>query len=1494
MKLVLLPKWFRRMSFRRQLVLAVVFGVVSTVLLSALGSSWQATRQIRQTLINQGARAAENLARQARLGLLLDSTDNAAAAVDNTLSFQDVVRVEIWHANGRLLIAREKGTAPVVSKDVVVYPGREGAVLEKETENAWHFVATVFAKDDTPSPFEVTPRDEEVLGYVRILLSKDTLAQLMANVFIINLLLAFFFALVFVTGIRLLTARLTRPLTELSDAMARAERGEAKVRAHIEGASDIVNMAHAFNSMMSVLEQRETELRNARDEALRFAKLKTQFATTVSHEIRTPLNGVIGTLDMLMASQLPERQKQFVEIAWDSSRYLLDLVNDILDISKLEAGKLELEHGPFDIRDTVEEAIELLAQQAHQKGLELGYVVTGDVPPRLMGDAPRIRQVLINLIGNAVKFTDSGEIAVHVSAGADNALPRLHIEVRDTGIGIATEARTRIFDSFTQADTSTTRRHGGSGLGLAICRHLVVLMGGEIGVESEVGNGSRFWFTLPLEAAAAGAAPPREAKIPRGDNRRVLIVEESTIVSHFLKHSLESWGYACQTARGADEAMTALTEAIARHAGVDVVILDTVFATIAGGQLLTRIRADSTLRATRVIAMNRLGVADPPAADQADACLTKPLRLERLLDAIAAVTGTSALTTKPALRAGEAEHRLHRVLVVEDNRTNQTVACAMLGMLGCHSEVAANGHEALRAFKRQGWDMVLMDCSMPGMDGYEVTEAVRAYEAERAAARTPIIAMTANTQSSDIERCLACGMDDHLPKPLTLGSLAAKVKRWVPEHQIDLPQDTPRMTDIGAERTAEPLDPAIFNKLREALGGVLGQMIQPFLEDIPTYMDEMRAALAAGENERLRRAAHAIKGASSNLGAITLSLMAKSVEDRVDIGQLAGMPEALEQINAEFARVRQALLAELKTEPPPPIEISDQGALVLVVDDDRSTRSALRYALQRNGFRVEEATDGAQALALLDRVRPDAILMDALMTNMDGFTACAKLQEMPHARDIPVLMITALEDSQSIERAFAAGASDYISKPIHLAVVNQRVKRVIEATRAERHVRHLAYNDALTGLPNRVLFGDYLGQAIARAESRSQALAVLFLDLDRFKFVNDTLGHEIGDRLLKSVARRIQQCVRTDDCVARLGGDEFTVVLEDLPSVAGASNAAQKICRSLSTAFEIDGHDIFVSTSIGISLYPADGTDSSTLLRHADTAMYRAKNDNTGFQFYEAGMEVAVSEHLRMESALRHALERNEFVLHYQPYAETAGGRIVGAEALVRWRHPARGLVPPDEFIPLAEETGLIIPLGEWVLRHACRQAARWHAAGATSMNISVNLSGTQLRQPSFGETLEALLKETGLPAAALTLEITESVLMEHASETITTLQRLKEIGVTLAIDDFGTGYSSLAYLKRFPVNLLKVDRTFTRDVTTDPDDAAIVTGMIALAHSLRLRVVAEGVETQAQRDFLAHLGCDFLQGHFLSEPLADEAFEQKVLAPHFPTNILTLRPKRH
>jgi len=421
---------------------------------------------------------------------------------------------------------------------------------------------------------------------------------------------------------------------------------------------------------------------------------------------------------------------------------------------------------------------------------------------------------------------------------------------------------------------------------------------------------------------------------------------------------------------------------------------------------------------------------------------------------------------------------------------------------------------------------------------------------------------------------------------------------------------------------------------------------------------------------------------------------------------------------------------------------------------------------------------------------------------------------------------------------------------------------------AEQRIAHMAHHDALTGLPNRVLLRDRIQQAIAHAHRSGSQLAVLFIDLDRFKTINDSLGHQLGDRLLQSVASRILVCVREGDTVARVGGDEFVIVIPGLQSSSDASTVAAKILDVLASAFHLHGNDLHVAASIGISLYPADGADAETLMRNADTAMYHAKDSGRGnFQFFTQHMNVAAQQRLTLETALRRAIENREFELHYQPLFDLRDRSITGLEALLRWTPPGRPMVPPGEFISAAEESGLIVPIGEWVLREALKQAKMWQTA-ERSLMIAVNVSANQLARSNFVERLRRLLQDTGLDPGLLELEVTEGVIIEGAGDARAALDQIAALGVGIAIDDFGTGYSGLAYLKRLPIDTVKIDQSFVRDLTVDPDDAAIVTAIVVMAKSLEVDVIAEGVETEEQLAHLIALGCERAQGYLLARPM--------------------------
>jgi diguanylate cyclase (GGDEF)-like protein len=511
---------------------------------------------------------------------------------------------------------------------------------------------------------------------------------------------------------------------------------------------------------------------------------------------------------------------------------------------------------------------------------------------------------------------------------------------------------------------------------------------------------------------------------------------------------------------------------------------------------------------------------------------------------------------------------------------------------------------------------------------------------------------------------------------------------------------------------------------------------------------------------------------------------------------------------------------------------------------------------------------------------PESIIQTVTETKDDGpllayvTTQCKdsevfhkKVLELYSQPDLESIDIIELRDGRIFER---------FTKPQRIGGVTVgRVwsfRDITKRKQAEERLHYLANFDPLTGLPNRTLFSDRLSQALQRASWHKRSVAVLFLDLDRFKNINDTLGHAFGDLVLKNVSERLTACVREGDTVARLGGDEFVLILDNLAQEEDTRLIAQKVLSALSSPFSVEGHEFFITTSIGIALSPNDGNTYESLIKNADTAMYRAKEKGkNNYQHYSPALNARISERLALETHLRRALERNEFELHYQPLVAPAGGKVVGVEALLRWKRPGKGMIPPSEFVPVAEETGLILPIGEWVLQTACAQNMAWQSAGLPPIRVAVNLSGGQFQQQNLVETIAKTLRESGLGPQYLELELTESIIMKSTDATVTTLRRLDALGTKISVDDFGTGYSSLSYLKRFPVSTLKIDRSFIHDLITDPDDKAIVKAIITLAHSLKLAVVAEGVETQEQLNFLQALQCDQVQGNLFSQPLGAE-----------------------
>lgn len=528
----------------------------------------------------------------------------------------------------------------------------------------------------------------------------------------------------------------------------------------------------------------------------------------------------------------------------------------------------------------------------------------------------------------------------------------------------------------------------------------------------------------------------------------------------------------------------------------------------------------------------------------------------------------------------------------------------------------------------------------------------------------------------------------------------------------------------------------------------------------------------------------------------------------------------------------------------------------------------------------------------LDGESYDVVLLDLTLPDAKGIDGVNRLVEFKP--DIPIVVMSASDDEQTAVEALKSGAQDYLVKsPADSKVMIRALRYAIERKRSEQHIHQLANYDRLTKLPNRDLCQDRLRQSIAQASRQNTLVAVLFFDLDRFKVINETLGHGLGDQLLQHVAQRMKSSLRETDTVGRLGGDEFVVILTGLTDTSDAARVAQNILNTLVRPITLNDHEVFVTTSIGISLYPNDATDVEALIQNADAAMYRAKEQGRNhYQFYTLDMNAKALERLNLENDLRHALERDEFLLHYQPLLDLSSHQIVGFEALLRWDHTDHGFISPVDFIPIAEETGLIMPIGEWVLDAACRQAKLWQDQGFGNANIAVNLSNRQFAQENMLETVTKALDGAGLGPEHLELEITESCVMENPDEAIVVLRQLNDMGIRISIDDFGTGYSSLSYLKRFPLDTLKIDRSFVNDITDDQDGAAIVEAILAMAHSLRLKVVAEGVETREQMAFLEAHNCDIIQGYLLSKPLSPADATEKFLKGNGVANLVEPTPK--
>ncbi len=1458
-------------SFNKQLSTTFMLGILVLSIVSSSLISLVVNQLAKDRFISEGVQMTNSFAAQSRLALLYAAPENAELQAETIMGFPDVAQVSIFLPDRKPLLVKGKAEAEVQS-NWTSGVGKDARMIA-ETGESWVFAARVtptFIDDGIEAELVDLPPAELTLGYVRVALSKSRLHAMTQRIWMINILIAISLASVLLICLRLITRKLTTPLENLSGIMKRAENGETQIRAELEGPKDIIDMEKAFNSMMSVLDQREAELKDARDAALETARAKAEFAAVVSHEIRTPLNGVLGMLNLLNEVGDPERQKEYLNVAISSGDTLMGLINDILDFSKIDAGKLEIEVIDFNLRDALEDVAALFVEKAQSKDLELCVDLPPDLPRVVAGDVTRLHQILSNLLSNAIKFTDYGEVVLAVAFN-ETIGPRIRADfaVRDTGIGIPAEAKARIFESFRQANRAIARNFGGTGLGLTICKQLVGLLGGELRVESSPGNGSTFTFSIDLEV--------REPNRPDlcFNGKRLIIADKNPTTRSYLQKTLESYGCECSSGRTEQQFLSALSGAVEDQDLVICILDPAICESEFNGFLREIYQTAKPSQVIKIVLLIRPCFSEIDTRN-IDATLDKPVRLSALKRVIRQMIDGTA--TKPL--AKDSQHPVQalkrfakgRLLVVDDNRTNQLVAKSMLKESGFQADVASDGQEAFRLAVDNDYELILMDCNMPVMDGYETTRKIRSLKGNPG--RVPIFAMTAVDNPSEIRRCLDVGMDDFLIKPINLAVLRQKLTKL-----FDL--DRIAADKVKAGR-ASSIDDESFNNLVKAVGDKVSEIINAFFGDTPNYLDQLSAAVKKRDWVRLKGVTHTLKGSSQNLGANVFGSICREIEELIREKEV---PEArlfslISDLKTEYSYVVESLLEKQKTRDwPRNVKDSGEHKLVLIVDDDRSTRLTIANTLEADGLLVEQATNGQQAVEKFIQFGPDLIIMDALMPVKDGFEASKEIKQLPNGRRTEILIITGLENDESIEMAFKCGATDFIAKPIQLTVLRHRVRRILAARQSDEQVKKLAYIDDLTRLPNRIAFRDRLLQDLAYARRNGNRLAVMFIDIDHFKDVNDNLGHAAGDELLWHLARRVGRCVREEDTLARLGGDEFVVVLSSVSGPKGADTAAQHILKALSAPFYIAKKEIYVGASIGISIFPEDGQDSKSLLKNADTAMYRAKAlGRNNYQFYTLEMSASISERINLEADLRRVIQNDELTLYYQPKMDLRTSQIVGAEALVRWKHPYRGFLLPNSFIPFAEETGMINEIGSWCMQTACKQFKSWQDDKGFQGRVAVNISVREFMSASFIEIVRDCLRRTGLSGECLEIEITENTVLEYDTETLDKLNQLANMGVTVAIDDFGVGYSAFSYLKRMKVQVLKIDRSFIRDVPEDRSGAAVIDGMIQLAHKLNLQVVAEGVEYPSQYDFLKQHDCDLVQGYLIGKPMPSLEFYNRYI----------------